>query len=561
MPPAERPPTAAAGGRPGAPNVLYVVFEDASIAAWDAFGGLIDMPNMKRLAARGLRYSQWHTPALSARSRSCLLTGCARDADRWARRAGRAGPRRNGVIPFEERTLAEILAEDGYRTYCVGKWQLSAAEAFGMAGSRRAWPLRRGFDRYYGFLGSQTSSWYPDLVCDNQYVDQPYPAADGYHLSRDLADTAVDFLRDGSQTAPGRPWLCYLSFGANDAPQGAPREWIGNYRGRFGMGYDRYREIVLGNMKRLGVVPGSAELAPVDRWPAGAPGSEASPRRPWRALSDEQRRLSHSDAESYAGLCSYNDHQVGRLLDYLEKSGQLDDTIVVACSANAAGPGLDVYPAGWAWAFRTPYNALRQQSPGGSVPSPLIISWPREMRDVTGGVRDQYHHAADLVPTILGCVGCDAAGRGQPQVPTEGVSMRYTFAAPDAPSARLVQRYEAAGARAIYAGGWKAIAGPGQAPAGRNGAAAAWELYHVAEDRAELHDLAASCPAKAAELASLWDPAAAAGRNAGSPPGVPARVHRAPAGSGRPATGRAPARPPPAARYRTPLVPLAAPRC
>ena len=561
MPPAERPPTAAAGGRPGAPNVLYVVFEDASIAAWDAFGGLIDMPNMKRLAARGLRYSQWHTPALSALSRSCLLTGCARDADRGARRAGRAGPRRNGVIPFEERTLAEILAEDGYRTYCVGKWQLSAAEAFGMAGSRRAWPLRRGFDRYYGFLGSQTSSWYPDLVCDNQYVDQPYPAADGYHLSRDLADTAVDFLRDGSQTAPGRPWLCYLSFGANDAPQGAPREWIGNYRGRFGMGYDRYREIVLGNMKRLGVVPGSAELAPVDRWPAGAPGSEASPRRPWRALSDEQRRLSHSDAESYAGLCSYNDHQVGRLLDYLEKSGQLDDTIVVACSANAAGPGLDVYPAGWAWAFRTPYNALRQQSPGGSVPSPLIISWPREMRDVTGGVRDQYHHAADLVPTILGCVGCDAAGRGQPQVPTEGVSMRYTFAAPDAPSARLVQRYEAAGARAIYAGGWKAIAGPGQAPAGRNGAAAAWELYHVAEDRAELHDLAASCPAKAAELASLWDPAAAAGRNAGSPPGVPARVHRAPAGSGRPATGRAPARPPPAARYRTPPVPLAAPRC
>jgi arylsulfatase A-like enzyme len=548
MPPAERPPTAAAGGHPGAPNVLYVVFEDASIAAWDAFGGLIDMPNMKRLAARGLRYSQWHTPALSALTRSCLLTVCARDADRGARQAGRAGPRRNGVIPLEERTLAEILAEHGYRTYCVGKWQLSAAEAFGMAGSRRAWPLRRGFDRYYGFLGSQTSNWYPDLVYDNQYVDQPYPPADGYHLSRDLADTAVDFLRDGSRTAPGRPWLCYLSFGANDAPQGAPRKWIGNYRGRFGMGYDRYREIVLGNMKRLGVVPGSAELAPVDRWPTGAPGSEASPRRPWRALSDEQRQLSHRDAESYAGLCSYNDHQVGRLLDYLEESGQLDDTIVVACSANAAGSGLDVYPAGWAWAFRTPYNALRQQSPGGSVPSPLIISWPREMRDVTGGVRDQYHHAADLVPTILGCVGRDAADRasGQPQLPTEGVSMRYTFAAPDAPSARLVQRYEAAGARAIYAGGWKAIAGPGQAPAGRNGAAGAWELYHVAEDRAELQDLAASCPAKAAELASLWD-APAAGRNAGSPAGVPARVHRGATGSGRsaslrPRTGPAAAR-------------------
>ena len=314
-PPGGSAPAAAAGGHPErAPNVLYVVFEDASIATWDAFGGLIDMPNMRRLAARGLRYSQWHTPALSALTRSCLLTGRDGDAGRRARAPGRAGPGLNGVIPAEASTLAEILAGHGYRTYCVGKWQLSAAEAFGMAGSRRAWPLRRGFDRYYGFLGSQTSNWYPDLVYDNQYVDQPYPPADGYHLSRDLADTAVDFLRDGSRTAPGRPWLCYLSFGANDAPQAAPREWIGNYRGRFGMGYDRYREIVLGNMKRLGVVPGSAELAPVDRWPTGAPGSEASPRRPWRALSDEQRQLSHRDAESYAGLCSYNDHQVGRLL-------------------------------------------------------------------------------------------------------------------------------------------------------------------------------------------------------------------------------------------------------
>ena len=548
MPPGGSLPDAAAGGHPGPPNVLYVVFEDVSIAAWDAFGGLIDMPNMKRLAARGLRYSQWHTPARSALTRSYLLTGHDQDACRPARAPGRAGPGREAVTPAAAPTLAEILAEHGYRTYCVGKWQLSAAEAFGMAGSRRGWPLRRGFDRYYGFLGSQTSNWYPDLVYDNQYVDQPYPPADGYHLSADLADTAVDFLRDGSRTAPGRPWLCYLSFGANDAPQGAPRDWIGSYRGRLAMGYDRYREIVLDHMKRLGVVPGSTELTPVDQWPAGAPGFEASPRRPWRALSDEQRQLSHRDAESYAGLCSYNDHQVGRLLDYLEECGQLADTIVVACSANAAGPGLDVYPAGWAWAFRTPYHALRQLSPGGSVPGPLIISWPQEMRAVMGGLRDQYHHAADVVPTILDCIGRDAPGRagGQPQLPTEGVSMRYTFAAPDAPSARLIQHYEAAGARAIYAAGWKAIAGHGQAAARRNGAAAAWELYHVAADRAEIHDVAASCPAKAAELASLWD-AAAAGRDAGPPPGVPARVHRAAAGSGRsaslrPRTGPAAAR-------------------
>ena len=539
MPPAGNDATAAAGGHVGAPNVLYVIWEDASIAAWDAFGGLIDMPNMKRLAARGVRYSQWHTPALSALTRSCLLTGRDGDAGRVARRTGRAGPGRNAVTPAGARTLAEILAENGYRTYCVGKWQLSAAEAFGMAGSRRAWPLRRGFHRYYGFLGSQTSNWYPDLVYDNQYVDQPYPPADGYHLSRDLADTAVEFLRDGARTAPGRPWLCYLSFGANDAPQSAPREWIDKYRGRFGMGYDRYREIVLGNMKRLGVVPESTELAPVDRWPTGDPRSEPSLRRPWRALNDEQRQLSHRDAESYAGLCSYNDHQVGRLLDYLEESGQLDDTIVVACSANAAGPGTDLYPAGWAWAFRTPYNALRQQSPGGSAPSPLIITWPREMRNVTGGVCDQYHHAADVVPTILGCAGIEPPRRasGEPDMPADGVSMRYTFTASGAPSARQVQLYEAAGARAIYADGWKAIAGRRPATARTNGAAGAWELYHVAEDRAEIHDLAASYPAKAAELASLWD-ATTADRNAGAPSGVPGRVHRAAAASGRPVSVR-----------------------
>jgi arylsulfatase A-like enzyme len=532
--------TAAVRAHPGPPNVLYMVWEDASIAAWDAFGGLIEMPNMKRLAAQGLRYSQWHTPALSSQTRSCLLTGHDRDASLVA------GP---AVTPPAAATLAEILAESGYRRYCVGKWQLSPSEAFGMAGSRRAWPLRRGFDRYYGFLGGQTSNWYPDLVYDNQYVDQPYPPADGYHLSRDLVDTAVEFLRDGSRTASGRPWLCYLSFGANDSPQSSPRDWIDKYRGRFEMGYDRYREIVLGNMKRLGVVPESTGLAPADQLPAGSPRAQAEVWRPWRSLSEEQRQLCNRDAESYAGLCSYNDHQVGRLLDYLEESGQLDDTIVVVCSANAVSPGSYLFPAGWALALRTPYNAIRQQSPGGSVASPLIISWLREMRDVTGGVRDQYHHAADIVPTILHCAGIDPAqrSRGPARLPATGVSMRYTFTAPDAPTERLLQHYEASGARAIYAGGWKAISARGPAAVGRSGAAGGWELYHVAADRAETHDVAASYPGKAAELASLWD-AAMAGRDTGSPPSVPRPVHQAAAGSGRTVSTRS--RPGPAAARR-----------
>ncbi len=496
------------------PNVLYVVWDDASIAGWGTFGGLIKTPNMTRLSAQGLRYTQWHTPALPALTRSCLLTGREGDPDGSAGsgRTGRDWRRQSMVIPPGTGTLAEILAENGYRTYCVGKWHLGPVEAVSMASSRLAWPLERGFDRYYGFLGDQASNWYPDLVYDNQYVDPPYAPADGYHLSRDLADMAIEFIRAGKQAAPGQPWFCHLSFGTDDAPHIAPREWADKYRGQFEMGYDRYRDIVIGNMKRLGMVPGNTGLAPVGQRPlASAPGMASVP-PPWRSLTGEQRELCNQAAESFAGLSSFTDHQIGRLLDYLEESGQLDDTIVVACSANATGAGGDSHPAGWAWAFRTPYNVLRQRSHGGSVSSPLIISWPRQMADVAGGVRDQYHHAVDLVPTILGCAAIDQPQlvKGHPQPPMDGVSMRYTFASPDAPSTRRIQRYEVPGGRAIYVDGWKAVEGPSDPAARLNGEAGAWELYHVAADRAEIHNVAAGCPARVAEMASRWQ--ATAGR-------------------------------------------------
>lgn len=512
------------GGRPagrptarrGRPNVLYIVWDDASIATWDAFGGLIDAPNMNWLAARGLRYSQWHTPALSSPTRSCLLTGRELDASGMVK-AGRAGRgRRAGrvTIPAETSMLAEILAANGYRSYCVGKWHLSSSEAFARASSRRTWPLDRGFDRYYGFLGGQTCHWYPDLVYDNQYVDPPYPPADGYHLIRDLADMAVEFIREGDESLPGMPWLCYLSFGPNDIPYVTPQEWTDRYRGRFEMGYDRYREIVLRNMQSLGLVPGNAGLAPADgnAAPGAAPASAA---RPWHSLSDDHKRRCNRLAESQAGLCTYIDQQVGRVLDYLDASGQLDDTIVVACSANATGAepgqdgpaGQDEFLAGWRQAFRTPYDMRRQCSLGGSVTSPLIISWPQEMRAVAGGVRDQYHHAADVVPTILDCAAVDQPElvNGNAQVPGPGVSMRYTFATPDAPSMRRTAFYQMPGARAVYHDGWRAVAGRSVTPMGRrNGTAGAWQLYQVSADRAEVHDLAARYPQKVAELTSLW---------------------------------------------------------
>jgi arylsulfatase A-like enzyme len=523
------------------PNVLYLVWDDAPIAAWDAFGGLVETPAMRWLAGRGLRYSQWHTAALSSLTRCSLLTGRNCCAGGGTGTAGGGAARRHPVVavPPEAATLAEILRAGGYRTYCVGKWQLSPAGAPAMTSARCTWPLARGFDRYYGFLGSKTSHWYPDLVFNDRSVDPPYQPAEGYHLARDLADMAIEFIRDGERAAPGQPWLCYLSFGGYDNPDAPPGEWAEACRGRFDMGYDRYREIVLGNAKRLGLVPEDTGLAPAGGHAACGHFPGGQPARPWHSLGEEQRRLSSRGAESYAGLCSYTDHQIGRLLGYLDESGQLDGTIVVACSANgwAAGGwgdpaggwddpaggwgdpagGWDVLagfpgtegnapadggrmPAGWASAFAAPYSVPRQRALGGTAPSPLIISWLPEMAEVAGGVRDQYHHAADIVPTICDCAGIEPPQLvgGRLRAALHGVSMRYTFAEPDAPSARRTQLYQAPGGRAIYHDGWKAATGPGP-----------WELYHVSSDRAEIRDLAARHPEKVAELATLWQATAA----------------------------------------------------
>jgi arylsulfatase len=514
-----------------APNVLYIVWDDVGIATWNAFGGLIETPNLNSLARRGLRFSQWHTPALPSPTRCCLLTG--REYHEGSLGWSTAGPRgwqeQSVVIPPDSATLAEIMHGYGYRTYCVGKWHLSPWHAGTITSSRGTWPLARGFDRYYGFLGSQTSSWCPDLVYDNQHIDPPYPPEDGYHLNGDLADMAIEFIRDGSRTAPGKPWLCYLSFGPGSIPQLAPTGWSDACRGRFDMGYDRYREVVLASMKQLGVVPEHTGLAPGGRRSARGRAADGRLARPWPALTEEQRLLSRQYAESSAAQCCYTDHQIGRLVGYLRESGQLDDTIVVVCSANAKTPvasrgwppevsdpwaGAGHYLSGWAWAFRTPYNMPRQSALGGSAPSPLIISWAREMTDVAGGVRYQYHHAVDIVPTILDC-----AGLGPPRPvrrsPMHGVSMRYTFTAPGAPSTRRTQLYEMPGAHAIYRDGWKAVAGRRVTTGGGHDVAGAWEVYHVRADRAETRDVAARYPDQAAELAALWK--TTAGRDARRP--------------------------------------------
>ena len=350
------------------PNVLYLVWDDAGIATWNAFGGLIDAPYLKWLAGRGLRYSQWHTPARSEPTRGSLLTGRDGTAGRGARVAagdpGPGGP--NMISPPGSATLAEIMRRGGYRTYCVGKWDLGPAEAGAMTGSRRAWPLGRGFDRFYGFLGCRTSHWYPDLVFDNQNVDPAYSPAEGYHLTADLANMAMEFIRDGQQAAPAQPWLCYLSFGGGD-PQAAPREWADAYRGRFEMGYDRYREAVLGNMKRLGVVPEGTTLAQADGHPSrgelAGGGSWPWPRRGTRWA----RRRSGSAATAPSPT---------------PRSGPTPTIRSGGCSASWKSPG--------SWTTRSWWRARRGPRPAGparaegagEAPSwpagrvPTVTAWP-----------------------------------------------------------------------------------------------------------------------------------------------------------------------------------------
>lgn len=541
-----RPPSAA----PGSPNVLYVVWDDVGIAAWDTFGGRIAMPTLNRIAGKGLRYTNWHTTALCSPTRSSLLTGRNAHTNGMACIVeGSAGyPGQSAVIPPESGTIAEVLVENGYNTYCVGKWHLTPENESNMAGSRRTWPLGRGFERYYGFLGGETNQWYPDLVYDNHVVDQPAMPEDGYHLSRDLVDKAIHFIQDGKQIAPEKPWLMYLSFGACHAPHHAPAEWIERYRGAFDDGYEAYRDWALARQKELGIVPDGTELGPLNPWPAPDVVSEIDRIRPWEELSSDERRLFCRMAEVFAGFAAYTDHELGRLVDYLERSGQLDNTIVVVCSDNgSSGEGspngsvnennffnnwpddlqenlqkIDLlgspdtynhYPTGWALAFNTPYKMFKRYTLEGGLADPLIVTWPERMRGVAGQTRDQYHHAIDIVPTIYECIGVTPPEtlKGYHQLDIQGTSIRYSFDEPEAPSTRTTQYYEMLGSRALYHDGWKVVARHGPLSGVGSFGADRWELYHTAVDRSEQHDLAEQHPEQVAEMVGMWF--ALAGRN------------------------------------------------
>jgi arylsulfatase len=534
-------PYAAPKAPDGAPNVLYIVWDDVGFGAFSPFGGLIETPAMDRVAEKGLRYTNWHTTALCSPTRSCLLTGRNAHMNGMAciGEATTGFPGKNGHIPFENATIAEILVELGYNTYMLGKWHLCPEDEYSMASTKRNWPVGRGFERYYGFLGGETNQWYPDLVHDNHYTEQPYSPEQGYHLDKDLADRAIGFIADAKQIAPDKPFFMYYCPGTAHAPHHAPKEWIEKYRGKFDMGYEKYRDIVIERQKEMGILSQDTEISSINPMPEGR-FFPADYVKPWDDLSDDEKKLFARMAEVWAGFISHADYQIGRIIDYLEEIGQLDDTIIVVTSDNGTsgegGPDgsvnenkffnswpdsleenmkyLDVlggpetynhFPTGWAMAFNTPYKMFKRYTYNGGIADPCIISWPKGIQ-AQGDLRDQYHHAIDIVPTILDLLGVKMPEvvKGYPQTPIQGTSMSYSFDDPDVPSERKLQYYEMLGMRGIYYDGWKAVTDRGPAPIGLGFKEDGWELYHVEKDRAEIHNLADQHPDKLEELIGLW---------------------------------------------------------
>ena len=532
--------------RPGAPNVLFIVLDDVGFAQLGSYGGPIHTPNMDSLAQNGLRYNNFHTTALCSPTRVCMLTGRNHHSNAMACiTEGSTGfPGANANIPFENGFLSEILLENGYNTYVVGKWHLTPADQISAAGPYDRWPLGRGFERYYGFLGGETHQYYPELVYDNHQVEPPKTPEEGYHLTEDLVDKAISFIADAKQVAPDKPFFMYFAPGAMHAPHHVRQEWIEKYKGQFEDGWDAYREKVFARQKEMGLIPADAELSRHDPDVAE-----------WDSLSAEEQHLYAHMMAVFAGFLEHTDFHIGRLFDFLRKLGEFDNTIIFLTSDNGAssegGPHGSVnenlffnnvaedyetnlahideiggptsynhYPWGWTFAGNTPFRRWKRETYRGGVSDPFIVQYLAGTK-ARGEVRTQYLHAIDWVPTILELTGIEppTSIKGVAQSPIEGFSFAQTLDNPQAEDRHKTQYFEMLGHRAIYHDGWRAVCpwpGPSFAEAGTGFGdpipaerltqmdATAWELYHVAQDFAENHNLAAQNREKLIEMIATW---------------------------------------------------------
>lgn len=533
--------------RPGAPNVLFIVLDDTGFGQLGCYGSPINTPNIDKLAKNGLLYTNMHTTALCSPSRSCIITGRNHHSNAMAgiTEISEGYPGANGAIPFENGFLSEILLGQGYNTYALGKWHLTPAEQISAAGPYDRWPLGRGFERYYGFLGGDTSQYYPDLVYDNRQVEPAKTPEEGYHLTPDLVDKAIGFIGDSKQLAPDKPFFLYFATGAMHAPHHVPKDWADRYKGKFDDGWDAYREKVFARQKELGIIPQNTILSRHD-----------PDVQDWSRLSADERRLYARMMEVFAGYLEHTDHHIGRLLDYLAATGELDNTLILLISDNGAsaeggptgstnenkffnnvpedlqqnlaalndlgGPKFyNHYAWGWANAGDTPFKRWKRETYRGGVSDPFLVHWPRGIK-AKGEIRHQFAHAIDMVPTVLDALGVEPPTviRGVTQSPIEGVSFAHTFDNAAAPSRHRTQYFEMFAHRSIYQDGWRAVCPfPGtsftEAKASfgqitltedklRELDRTGWELYNLNEDPAETKNLADTNRAKLIEMIALW---------------------------------------------------------
>ncbi len=511
-----------------APNVVVIVLDDTGFSHLGCFGSDIDTPNIDRLAAGGLRYTNFHTTALCSPTRACLLSGRNHHSVgmRWLSNLDTGFSNCRGVISKSAATLPEVLRANGYGTFAVGKWHLANLEDCSPAGPFDHWPLQRGFNRFHGFLGGATDQFSPELVVDNHAIDPP--SEDGYHLSEDMVSQAISMISAQQSSSPGERFFSYVAFGATHSPHQAPSSYIDKYKGKYDEGWDVIRQKWYEKQLDLGIIPSDAELSPRNR------GVE-----PWEELSKEQKALYAKMQEVFAAFLDHTDDQIGRLIQFLETQDLLDDTMIVFLSDNGAsqeggkhgttnelayfnlmplevndmlrhldeigGPNhYNNYPWGWSQVGNTPLRFYKQNTYEGGIRDPLIIHWPNGIDDA-GGIRDQYHHVIDLMPTVLDIVGVEVPEtfQGVDQQPVEGTSMSYTFPtnAVNLTTNRPKQYYEMMGHRAIWSDGWKAVT------MHRKGVSfedEKWALYDTSKDFSECHDLSADEPEKLKEMIDLW---------------------------------------------------------
>jgi arylsulfatase A-like enzyme len=522
-----------------APNIVLILLDDVGFGTCSTFGGPVPTPALDRVAANGLRFNQFHTTALCSPTRAAMLTGRNHHAVHMGNiPEGASGfPGYDCIIPKEAATVAEILKQYGYSTGAFGKWHVTPAHEQSLTGPFDRWPTGLGFERFYGILSAEASQFEPPMF-DQTTPVMPYENRDDYHMSEDIAEKAIDWMRLQRASNPNRPFFTYLATGAMHCPHHVWPEYIERFKGRFDEGWDALREQIYERQLQMGVIPAGTTLTPrPDEVPS------------WADYPDRYKPVASRLMEVFAGFMAHTDEQIGKLLDALDEMGETDNTLFVyitgdngasaegtvngAWSAPSFQNGMpedpewlldhmddfgsarceNHYNLAWAWALDSPFQWMKQiASHFGGTRNAMAVQWPRRIKDA-GALRSNFHHITDIFPTLLEAAGIEAPSHvnGLPQMDIDGVSMVPVFTDASAPENHVTQYFEMFGNRAMYHDGWIASCFHGRVPWKRfdsvpfDGPQEKWELYDIRSDFSQGNDLSASNPAKLAELQALFD--------------------------------------------------------